>query len=235
MEQKEKIYLNALNKVSGVGAKTLRTLIDAFGTAEEVWHASYGALREKGIMENVVKNITEAERTVDPEKEWQILEKEQIDIISLADENYPPLLKEIPSPPYLLYTRGESQNFSTPTLAIVGSRKFTSYGKQACYSFSRDLAAAGVTIVSGLAFGIDAIAHRAALDAGGKTIAVLGSSIDDGHITPRSNFFLGHEIMKTGLLLSEYAPPTSASEGTFPARNRIKASSLGRPRKKAEV
>ena len=115
-----------------------------------------------------------------------------------------------------------------PMVSIVGSRKFTSYGSQAAHVLARELASAGITIVSGMAIGIDSVAHRSTLDKQGQTVAVLGNSLDDAHIYPRVNFNLSREIMDSGALVSDYPIATSASEFTFPARNRIIAGlSLG--------
>jgi len=113
-------------------------------------------------------------------------------------------------------------------ITVVGSRKLTSYGKQAAYGLAQDLSRAGITIVSGMALGIDAAAHRGALDAKGKTIAVLGNGLDDKNISPRTNFNLSREIIFSGALVSDYPAGTPALPGSFPARNRIMAGmSLG--------
>jgi DNA processing protein len=167
---------------------------------------------------------------IDPDFEWERLQKESIQMLTLDDPRYPRLLREIDSPPYIIYIKGDTDwNWNAaPMISIVGSRKFSPYGAQATQTLARDLARAGITIVSGMALGIDALAHRGALDAGGKTIAVLGSSLDDKNIGPRANFGLSREIMQNGILLSDYPLETFASEKTFPARNRIVAGlSLG--------
>ncbi|EKE19458.1 MAG: hypothetical protein ACD_9C00009G0001 [uncultured bacterium] len=120
--------------------------------------------------------------------------------------------------------KGDPDCLNFPLIAIVGSRKLTTYGNQAARSFARDLANNGICVVSGLAFGIDAVAHQGALDAKGKTIAVLGNSLDEESIAPRSNFQLSENIINNGgLLISEFPIKTAASQGTFPARNRIMA------------
>jgi DNA processing protein len=127
-----------------------------------------------------------------------------------------------------LYARGNLSLNTAPIISIVGSRKYTQYGMQVALSFARDLASAGIIVASGLALGIDGFAHQGALEARGKTVAVLADSLDDRHIAPRNNFHLAQNILTDGLLLSEYALPTESLPVLFPARNRIVAGlSLG--------
>ncbi len=217
-------YLNALNKINGLGPQKMSSLMSYFKSSQLIWEANKSELAAAGLGETLIENIFRERNTIDPEKEWALLENENIRVINISDKEYPPMLREIYNPPFLIYIRGSIQCFSQPMIAIVGSRRCTSYGRQACYSISRDLAAAGITVVSGLALGIDAIAHRGALDAKGLTIGVLGSSIEKAGITPQTNAMLGEEIINSGgLLLSEYPLPTSPNPGTFPARNRIMA------------
>jgi DNA processing protein len=155
-----------------------------------------------------------AERgNINLDEEWESLERENIKITAITDENYPQLLKEIPNAPYIIYSKGKAAINDAFLISIVGSRKYTSYGSQVALNFSRELAEAGITVVSGMALGIDSFAHRGALD-------------DD--IYPRNNFNLSREIIGSGMLLSEYPPGTPAGPLTFPARNRIIAGmSLG--------
>jgi DNA processing protein len=217
-------YLNALFTIEGVGNQSLTTLMNYFGTAEKIWQASTQEIIQAGIPERLAKTIIEKRNSLDPDAQWKILDRERIAIITIEDENYPKLLREIPAPPYLLYAKGNLDCLNLPMLSIVGSRKFTPYGEQTTFAFAKELAQAGLCIVSGLALGIDAIAHRGALTAGGATIAVLGDSLDDINIYPRNNYGLAEEIIASGgLLLSEFPVPTPAHPGTFPARNRIVA------------
>ena len=217
-------YLNALNLIQGLGPQKMKRLLDFFGNSENIWKANFEELIKSGIRENLAENIIEKKKSIDPDAEWEKLERENIKIVALKDENYPQLLQEIPNPPYIIYMKG---NFDNPNdqlmLAIVGSRKFTSYGKQVAYTFAHDLARAGITIVSGMALGIDAVAHQGALDAGGKTIAILGSSLEDLNIGPKTNFDLSRRIMDSGLLLSDYPIGISSIPTNFPARNRLMA------------
>lgn len=141
--------------------------------------------------------------------------------ITIKDKNYPELLKKIPDAPKLLYIKGEFP-FNNPAFAIVGTRRFSSYGKQVALEIAGDLAQAGLIIISGLAPGIDTFAHQAALERKGKTIAVLGTSLDEKSIYPKENIKLAKEIIKNGgCLISEYPPGTHGSKITFPRRNRI--------------
>lgn len=214
-------YLNALNKINGVGPQKMRRLMAFFGSPEKIWESDLSSLIRSEVGENLANKIV-AERTkINPESEWMKLEKENIQMFIETDPEYPRLLKEISNPPYLLYMKGEL-NLNAPMISIVGSRKYTDYGSQVAYAFAKDLAKAGITVVSGMAYGIDSIAHRGALDGGGKTIAVLGNSLDDKNIYPSSNLNLSREIVANGCLLSDYPIETPAGiPGNFPARNRI--------------
>lgn len=140
-------------------------------------------------------------------------------ILKISDALYPPLLREIKNPPQLLYCAGDLSLLKTRCVAVVGSRKITAYGRRIAAKVAGRLAACGVTVVSGMAIGIDGISHRSALDAGGKTIAVLGNGLDVMY--PAANRDLKKDILRTGLLLSEYPPGTRGTKFTFPQRNRI--------------
>lgn len=150
-----------------------------------------------------------------------ILTMEEIQKIDFGDKNYPELLKKIPDPPKVLYFRGELKK-DEPCFGVVGTRRYSPYGKQATLDIVGDLAQAGVVIVSGLAPGIDTFAHIACLEKGGKTIAILGTGLDKKSIYPQSNLKLAEEIVKSGgCLLSELEPRIHGSKITFPKRNRI--------------
>ncbi|PIR71606.1 MAG: DNA-protecting protein DprA, partial [Candidatus Nealsonbacteria bacterium CG10_big_fil_rev_8_21_14_0_10_37_25] len=146
---------------------------------------------------------------------------DEIKTINIQDKNYPKLLKEIKDPPEILYVRGEilpDDSF----FAVVGTRMASSYGKQVALEIAGDLAEAGLTIVSGMAPGIDTFCHQATLERKGRTIAVLGTGLDEKSIYPQSNLKLAEKILKTGgALISEYPPGTPGSKFTFPQRNRI--------------
>lgn len=217
----EALYFHLLNKIPGCGGKTIRAAVAHFGSAEKAWSASESEWHSVEARLNT--HGLDAKRSlIDPEKEMILLKNSEITILSFTDKNFPALLHEIPNPPALLYTRGTWQDWNTlPCIAIVGSRDYSPYGKHVTESLSRELARAGVVIVSGLAFGIDSLAHEGALAAEMPTVAVLGGGVDDTSIAPQSHLRLAQEIMRQGVLLSEYAPGTKPTTGTFPARNRI--------------
>jgi DNA processing protein len=221
-------YLNALNKINGLGPQRMKKLLSFFGSAERAWKAGAAELEQSGIGPAMTEKIMTERPLINPKDEWGKLTRENIEILTPDDPGYPQLLKEIPSAPFVLYKKGTLDLNSAPLISVVGSRKFTSYGKQAADSLVHNLVQAGLIIVSGLALGIDGIAHRAALADGGKTIAVLGNSLDEKNIYPKVHAELAREITDTGALLSDYPIETPAGEFTFPARNRIIAGlSLG--------
>lgn len=216
-------YLNALNKIAGVGAKKMQMLLNFFGQGENIWRSDLNSLKNSGVGEKLAEKIFLEKTTINPDFEWEKMEKENIQMLTFSDSDYPTLLKEIPNPPYILYKKGTLDLNHSPMISIVGSRKYSSYGSQIAQSLARDLSNAGVVIVSGMALGIDTFAHQGALENHGKTIAVLGNSLDDKNIYPVNNFNLSREIMSNGALLSEYPVETKAGPLTFPARNRIVA------------
>ncbi|NCA94163.1 MAG: DNA-protecting protein DprA [Sphingobacteriia bacterium] len=220
---KQMIYLNALNKIPGIGPQKMKLLMNRFGDSKKVWESDLSEIMAGGINEKLAQIIIRERVRINPELEWEKLTRENIRLIDFDSPDYPRLLKEIPSAPYLIYYKGDYDFNSRPLLAIVGSRKFTTYGQQVALSLARDLAGAGITVVSGMALGIDTFAHRGALEAGGQTLAVLGSSLEDSFIGPRTNFNLSRQIIANGALLSDYPPGTQATAQTFPARNRLMA------------
>lgn len=148
---------------------------------------------------------------------------DEISVLNITDTLYPSLLAEIPKPPKQLYYRGTIELLTEPNLlAVVGSRKASMYGRQACAKLLPSVVRSGVLIVSGMAYGIDSFAHRICIEEGSPTIAVLGSGINDASLYPKGNRTLAQEILRGGgLIISEYAPGTPAYLGHFPARNRI--------------
>ncbi|MCD6500901.1 DNA-processing protein DprA [bacterium] len=147
--------------------------------------------------------------------------QESIRTLKIGDKNYPDLLKKIPDPPKILYIRGELAK-NEPCFSIVGTRKCSDYGKELAFSIAQDLAETGITVVSGMARGIDTMAHKGALESGGRTIAVLGTGIDERSIYPQENLKLAKKILKNGgCLISEYPPGTPGIKWNFPERNRI--------------
>ena len=156
---------------------------------------------------------------ISPDGEVERLERAQVKVINWHHPTYPPRLKEISDPPPLLYLRGEILPEDERSVAVVGTRKATAYGREVATVLARDLARNGVTVVSGLARGIDSIAHRASMDAGGRTIAVFGSGLDV--VFPSEHTRLAREIEQAGALVSEYPLGTRPKANHFPMRNRI--------------
>ena len=215
-------YLHALNTVPQVSPTILRKLLEYFDTPEAIWKASPAALGASKIGEKALAAILAKRAGIDIAQEWERLETSGITMLTEEDLAYPQLLKETHNPPFLLYMRGSFESNSKPLIAIVGSRHATAYGLRVAETFAKELSAAGIGVVSGLAFGIDSAAHRGALEAHGDTIAVLGNSLDDASIYPKGNAALARGILaQGGALFSEYPPVTKATTFTFPARNRI--------------
>jgi DNA processing protein len=224
-------YLHALRLIPGFGSVLLRHALSRFGSHEATWHASAEELRTlPRCSDTLVTALLATRDRDDVASSWSRLNESDIQLVAEDDPDYPPLLREIPDRPIALYVRGNLAILTHPSpLAVVGSRKATGYGKRATESLTSSLGRVGFSIVSGLAFGIDASAHRAALLAHAPTVAILGSGVDDGHITPQTNLPLAQEIIGSGgTIISEFPPGREANVGTFPARNRIMAGmSLG--------
>ena len=200
-----------------------------FSDLKNLWDVEINELAAAGLEENIAHEFLSWRETNPIEKIMEGLYKENINTISISEPGYPELLKEINDPPHTLFIRGKLPNPNSPTLAVVGTRKFTPYGKLTCEEIVTPLAGQGIIIVSGLAFGIDAIAHQTTLDNDGITIAVLGGGVDKKTIAPSSHLKLAEEIIaKGGAVISEYPPGFAPTLYSFPARNRIVAGlSLG--------
>ena len=221
----QKIYWHAFNSIDGFGPQAFKKLLASFAELEEAWKSTdTDKLGQLGLSKKQIDNFFQFRQKHSPENLFEELTKENIEILTIKDEAYPTQLKEIASAPPVLYIRGDRDILSNKSIAIVGSRKFTEYGRRVTENLTRDLVRAGLTIVSGLALGIDGIAHRAALDAGGLTAAVLGTGIDDATIYPREHFNLAKSIIENGgALITEQPPKTPSLKQNFPARNRIMA------------
>ncbi|MDD5490092.1 MAG: DNA-processing protein DprA, partial [Candidatus Moranbacteria bacterium] len=193
--KRELLFYHAFSCLGGFGPQKFKKLLACFGSLEKAWSANRDELISSDIGPAITKNFLEKREGLSPEKLFSELEKENIGLITQNSPFYPPQLKEIPSAPAIIYVRGNLEILKNKSIAVVGSRKFTEYGQRTTQNLCRDLARAGLTIVSGLALGIDAIAHRATLDAEGATIAVLGTGIDDETIYPRDNFNLARDIL----------------------------------------
>lgn len=197
----------------------MQRLIQFFGDLSIAWNAPKDALMEAGLSEKIASKVVAYRKVVDPEQLLADIYEKGIKVLISDDSAYPRKLKEIDQSPPVLYLLGE---FTTPdewAVAIVGTRRMTGYGKQVTNALANFLASRGITIVSGMARGIDAIAHQVALQAGGRTIAVLGSGVDV--VYPPENRHLYEEIIQHGVVLSDYAPGTVPDGINFPPRNRI--------------
>ena len=216
----EKKYYNAFNLIPQIGPLRFKKLCSYFNSLEKAWQASMDEFRKAGLEEKVINVILEERNKINVEKEVEKLARENIEIVILSDENYPTLLKEIHQPPALLYVKGELKKDEF-TIAIVGPRKVSSYGRQVAEQFSRELSQAGMTTVSGMALGVDNLVHRECLKLNNRTIAVLGSGIDQNSIYPSTNKKTAEAIIQRGAVISEYPFGTPPLKQHFPARNRI--------------
>lgn len=217
----------ALNQISIIGPVRFQRLLNYFGDLARVWVAPNNELIKAGLEPKIAAELMNKRKEIDPDLELAKIEKIGVQIITTLDPDYPKLLQEIYSPPPLLYCLGKLDLNNDFTLAVVGSRKTSNYGRQVTEQIVAELSLAGLTIISGLALGIDACAHQAALNAGGKTVAVLGSGIDQ--IYPAANRQLSQKIIeKNGAIISEFPLGTPPYKSNFPQRNRIIAGlSLG--------
>jgi len=213
-------YWLGFNLVSGIGPAKFRMLHDYFGSARGAWHANEAQLKRIGIDRSSIRNLIEAKQSTDLDAELAKTKAAGLDILTWQSPEYPLYLKEIPNPPPLLYLKGEIKRSDQWAVAVVGTRRMTPYGRQVTRDLVAGLARSNVTIVSGLARGIDAIGHLAALEAGGRTIAVLGSGLDQ--IYPPENQGLAESIQAGhGAIVSEYALGVRPEARNFPPRNRL--------------
>jgi len=212
------VYWLRMHEIQGLGRQTTYQLLKAFGSAEAIFAASHANLRK--VVSDDIANQIKAETVSDQIKitlEW--LAEPNNHLITLADEDYPRLLLETPDPPPILFAKGQLSCLQQPSIAILGSRNPTAQGEKNAHDFAMLLAEFGFTIVSGLAIGIDAAAHRGALASNGKTIAVVGTGLDI--VYPAKHRELAHEIIKQGLLISEFSLGTPSLPQNFVQRNRV--------------
>jgi DNA processing protein len=214
-----KEYWVGFNLVKGIGAARVRLLLEAFGDLKTAWQASPSALRNAGLNAKLVEALVQVRSSIDLDTIWQRLENQGIQVVTWDDKTYPRRLREIDQPPPVLYVCGELLLEDEWAVAVVGTRRVTSYGRQIAEQVAATLAHSGVTVVSGLAHGVDAIAHQAALNAGGRTLAVLGCGVD--RIYPPDHRRLAERLLEHGALISDYAPGTPPEATNFPPRNRI--------------
>ncbi len=215
----DKRYWIGFNKVRGIGPAKLRALLDHFGDLETAWNAPRPALAEAGLDKRALESLLAARDGFDLDLLVGEVEKAGLTVLCWDDETYPSRLREIDNPPPVLYVRGTQATADDWAVAIVGTRRATAYGRDVAHELASVLAASGVTIVSGFARGIDAVAHLAALEVGGRTLAVLGSGLDK--IYPPEHAALAERVVASGALISDYALGTPPDATNFPPRNRI--------------
>jgi len=212
----------ALNMTPGVGPRSAARLLERFGSAEAVFGALRSELERLRLRPETVESIVLRDRHAEAEREIERLREVcGADVLVLDDGTYPALLRETPDPPVTLYVRGAwAECLEAPCVALVGSRRCSTYGQNVTLMLARELASRGVTIVSGLARGVDAAAHRGALEAGGRTVGVLGTGIDQ--VYPRDHLRLAEEMLtRGGALVTQFPLGTPPAPENFPYRNRI--------------
>ncbi|MEO8457214.1 MAG: DNA-processing protein DprA [Chloroflexota bacterium] len=209
----------AFNRIPGVGAKRCEALLARFGSLAEAWRAGRVDLKTAGLDERTVRVIADERPNIDPDAEWERLERNGVRALTWNDADYPSRLKEIDDRPPLIYVRGMLTPQDELSIAVVGTRRATPYGRQVAEEMSFQLAANRITVVSGLARGIDAIAHRSALQAGGRTLAVMACGLD--MVYPPEHKKLASEISERGALVSEQPLGAQPRGDFFPRRNRI--------------
>lgn len=219
----ERDYYLGFSVFPGVGAGRFQLLLDHFGSAEKAWNASEDELKTV-LKDKLTVDFLVFRKSFDVGSYKEKLEKSDVSCITFIDETYPIQLKDLPNPPFVLYVKGKleilQQVVNGKVIGVVGTRKMTTYGRQITESFTRDLVEQDIIIASGLALGVDAIAHQTTVENGGKTIAVLGCGVDCCY--PTNNYGLYEKIIKTGgLIVSEYPLSAPPNKGSFPSRNRI--------------
>lgn len=215
----ERLYWLGFSLVPEIGPKRLQQLLGYFGDLGRAWHAGEGTLRSSGLEPVPLRSLLQARGQLDLQAQFDRIQRSGVTLLTRADAAYPGLLDSLPDAPLVLYVKGELTNEDARALAIVGTRKATVYGRDIATLFARELAQQGFTIVSGLAHGIDAAAHRSAIDSGGRTIAVLGTGVDI--VYPRDHHQLAQDIARHGALVSEFPLGTRPDRRNFPRRNRI--------------
>lgn len=215
-----KAYWIGFNFVKGIGSVRMRALLEAFdGDLKAAWEAPISKFESIGLSGRIIENLARVRSQIDLEQVWQRMTAAGISAVTWDDETYPRMLREIDQPPPIFYQKGEILPEDETAVAIVGTRRVTAYGRGVTEELAAYLARNRVTVVSGLARGVDAIAHRSALHAGGRTVAVLGSGVD--RIYPPEHQQLAAEIAEAGAVISDYPPGTAPESTNFPPRNRI--------------
>lgn len=212
-------YWLGFSLVPEIGTKRISLLLNWFGDLATAWSASESQLRQAGLEKSPTASLLTVRKTLNPDAELAKVEKAGAHFLTLADDIYPPLLRELGDAPAVLYIRGTLLPEDQRALSMVGTRKATVTGRDTAYNLSKQLVGYGITIISGLAHGVDSAAHRGAIEGGGRTIAVLGCGVDKFY--PRDNQKLAMEIIEHGALISEFPIGTPPEGRNFPRRNRI--------------
>lgn len=213
-------YLLALHSIDGLGPVRLKVILDYFKDPKLAWEANSAEFLKIGIPRPTVDLLVETRKKLDPQTFAESIRESGISWITLFDEDYPKLLSQIYDPPVVLFYKGSLDSLNQKTIAVVGTRKMTGYGKAVCEQIVKSLVQFNLTIVSGLAKGIDATAHKTAVLEGGQTIAVLGGGLNE--IYPPENRGLADQIIiGHGAVVSEFSPDYPSIPGNFPSRNRI--------------
>jgi DNA processing protein len=212
-------YWAALNRVPQLGTVRFRRLESHFGTLDLAWRATRPELKEAGLDDRVAAEVAAAQQKVSPDEEMEQLHRAGVSAVNWRHPTYPPRLKEIADPPPVLYIKGRLLEEDERSVAVVGTRNPTAYGREAAAALTADLARRGITIVSGLALGIDGVAHRAALEHGGRTVAVVANGLDITY--PREHLRLSQQVQERGAVVSEYPLGVRPDARSFPRRNRL--------------
>ncbi len=217
----ERNYYLGFSLVNGIGPKTFASLLKYFKSAENAWNSTSIELKKAGLSDKLIKKFEDFKTSFSFVEYQDKLKQKKASFIALCDKEYPKLLASIDNPPIVLYVKGDISKINLEqTIGIVGTRKITNYGREITKLFSFDLASSGFTIVSGLAMGVDAVASESAIEANGKTIAVMGNGVD--LCFPSSNESLYDKILEgNGIIVSEFPLGQGPTLGSFPSRNRI--------------
>lgn len=212
----------SFTKLTKFGPLHWQKILKVFPSPQAAWEASSAELERAGIQGAVLEELLTERQHIDGDEILSICERETIHVLTIKDPDYPQQLKSLYNPPAVLYYKGTLGPPDAPCLGVVGTRMITTYGRQITPGLVQPIARGGIIVVSGLAIGVDTIAHESTIAVGGKTIAVLGSGIDHAHIYPPQNRNLAETIAEHGgAIMSEYPPGTAPLRHHFPYRNRI--------------
>jgi DNA processing protein len=211
--------LIGLNMIPGIGSVKLAKLLEVFSSPEDIFKAPFDKLKHDACLKDEIAGQINSFDQENLSRELGLIKKHKLDVLTVCDNDYPQNLKNIPAAPIVLYLKGELKQEDKLAIGIVGSRRASVYGLNNASRFAGRLSEQGFTIISGMALGVDTYAHRGALKAGGRTIAVMGSGF--GHIYPRENRSLAEEIAENGAVISEFPIEMRPLAQNFPRRNRI--------------